>query len=291
MNWGTPEIAEEAQKQILGADHAIPMIAFGTCKKKSAFKLYARSQNMDFELANTISSQIDKYEEAIKYASDEDKDDISVYDYVDEQYKEYIDKSQKYWGIIMDKKKAPCAFLLYSGNIREEIGLIKCKSESSGKEFITAVIDGAIAENYKFLKNDILTVSVVLLIDKIYKAIGIKHHTVDELRSLVKDDPLTWNIYANGWTLGVNQCEQASSIKKMIFTTSPPSSSTSFAPASMVPPVAIRSSTRTTFCPGIIASLCISISALPYSRSYFADTVSQGSLPFFLTGTKDLCIL
>lgn len=216
MNWGTPEIAEEAQKQILGADHAIPMIAFGTCKKKSAFKLYARSQNMDFELANTISSQIDKYEEAIKYASDEDKDDISVYDYVDEQYKEYIDKSQKYWGIIMDKKKAPCAFLLYSGNIREEIGLIKCKSESSGKEFITAVIDGAIAENYKFLKNDILTVSVVLLIDKIYKAIGIKHHTVDELRSLVKDDPLTWNIYANGWTLGVNQCEQASSIKKMM---------------------------------------------------------------------------
>ena len=216
MNWGTPEIAEEAQKQILGADHAIPMIAFGTCKKKSAFKLYARSQNMDFELANTISSQIDKYEEAIKYASDEDKDDISVYDYVDEQFKEYIDKSQKYWGIIMDKKKAPCAFLLYSGNIREEIGLIKCKSESSGKEFITAVIDGAIAENYKFLKNDILTVSVVLLIDKIYKAIGIKHHTVDELRSLVKDDPLTWNIYANGWTLGVNQCEQASSIKKMM---------------------------------------------------------------------------
>lgn len=216
MNWGTPEIAEEAQKEILGADHAVPMIAFGTCKKKSAFKLYARSQNMDFELANTISSQIDQYEEAMKYASDEDKDDISVYDYVDEQYREYIDKSQKYWGIIMDKKKAPCAFLLYSGNIREEIGLIKCKSESSGKEFITAVIDGAIAENYKFLKNDILTVSVVLLIDKIYHAIGIKHHTVNELRQLVKDDPLTWNIYANGWTLGVNQCEQSSAIKKMM---------------------------------------------------------------------------
>ena len=72
------------------------MIAFGTCKKKSAFKLYARSQNMDFELANTISSQIDKYEEAMKYASDDDKDSISIYDYVDEKYKEYIDKSKKY---------------------------------------------------------------------------------------------------------------------------------------------------------------------------------------------------
>lgn len=216
LNWGTPEIAEEAQKQILGADHVVPMIAFGTCKKKSAFKLYARSQNMDFELANMISSQIDKYEEAMKYASDEDKDGIDIYDYVDEQYKSYINNSQKYWGIIMDKKKAPCAFLLYSGNIREEIGLIKCKSESTGKEFITAVVDGAIAENYKFLKNDILTVSVVLLIDKIYKEIGIKHHTVNELRELVKDDPLTWSMYANGWTLGVNQCEQPSAVKKMM---------------------------------------------------------------------------
>ena len=192
------------------------MIAFGTCKKKSAFKLYARSQNMDFELANTISSQIDKYEEAMKYASDDDKDSISIYDYVDEKYKEYIDKSKKYWGIIMDKKKAPCSYLLYSGNIREEIGLIKCKSESTGKEFITAVVDGAIAENYKFLKNDILTVSVVLLIDKIYKEIGIKHHTVNELRNLVKNDDLTWSMYANGWTLGVNQCEQPSAIKKMM---------------------------------------------------------------------------
>lgn len=216
MNWGTPEIAEESQKEILGADHAIPMIAFGTCKKKSAFKLYARSQDMDFELANTISSQIESYEEAMKYAKDDDKDSIDLYDYVDEKYTEYIDKSKKYWGIIMDKKKAPCAFLLYSGNIREEIGLIKCKSESTKKEFITAVIDGAIAENYKFLKNDILTVSVVLLVDKIYKAIGIKHHTVDELRELVKGDDATWDIYAKGLTLGVNQCEQPSAIKKIM---------------------------------------------------------------------------
>lgn len=216
MNWGTPEIAEEAQRKILGADHAVPMIAFGTCKKKSAFKLYARSQNMNFDLANTISAQISKYDDAMKYASDEDRESISIYDFVDQQYHSYIDASKKYWGIIMDKKKAPCAFLLYSGSIREEIGLIKCKSESSGKEFITAVIDGAIAENYKFLKNDILTVSVVLLIDKIYNKIGIKHHTVNELMALVKDDQATWDIYKNGWTIGVNQCEQASSVKKMM---------------------------------------------------------------------------
>lgn len=216
MNWGTPEIAEEAQKEILGDNHAIPMIAFGTCKKKSAFKLFARSQNMDFELANTISSQIADYEEAVKNAEDDDKDQIDIYDFVDKKYADYIEQSKKYWGIIMDKKKAPCAFLLYQGNIREEIGLIKCKSETTGKEFLTAVVDGAIAENYKFLKNDILCVSIVLLVDKIYRRIGIPHKTVEELKDFVKNDPKTWDIYRNGYTLGVNQCEQVSSAKKMM---------------------------------------------------------------------------
>lgn len=214
LNWGTPDIAAEAQEEILGKDHAYPMIAFGTCKKKSAFKLYARSQNMDFDLANTISGQIEKYDEALKYANDDEKDDINIYDYVDEEYHSYIDASKKYQGIIMDKKKAPCAYLLYDGSIREEIGLIKCKSETTKKEYMTAVIDGAIAENYKFLKNDILKVDVVLLIDLIYKRIGLKHHTVNELMELVKNDQAVWDIYANGYTMGVNQVEKASTTRK-----------------------------------------------------------------------------
>lgn len=214
LNWGTPDIAAEAQEEILGKDHAYPMIAFGTCKKKSAFKLYARSQNMDFDLANTISGQIEKYDEALKYTDDDEKDDINIYDYVDEEYHSYIDASKKYQGIIMDKKKAPCAYLLYDGSIREEIGLIKCKSETTKKEYMTAVIDGAIAENYKFLKNDILKVDVVLLIDLIYKRIGLKHHTVNELMELVKNDQAVWDIYANGYTMGVNQVEKASTTRK-----------------------------------------------------------------------------
>ena len=54
----------------------------------------------------------------------------------------------------MDKKKAPCSYLLYDGDLRSEIGLIKCKSETTKKEYITTVVDGAVAEGYKFLKND-----------------------------------------------------------------------------------------------------------------------------------------
>ena len=215
MNLGVVEPFAEAQEEILGKDHAYPMVAFGTLKKKSAFKLYARASNLDFEIANAISKQIEKYDEAVKYADDDEKDDIDIYDYVDEQYRDYIEKSEKYWGVIDHKNKAPCAYLLYQGSIREEIGLIKCKSESTGKEYITTVIDGAIAEKYKFLKNDLLKVDVVLLIDMLYKRIGIPVHTATEISDLVENDQAVWNIYANGYTIGVNQCEKESAMKKL----------------------------------------------------------------------------
>lgn len=214
LNVGTPEIFEQAQINVLGEDHVAPMIAFGTFKKKSSFKLYARAQKLDFDIANTISEQIGKYEEAVKYADDDEKDEINLYDYVDRKYESYINASEKYLGIIADKKKAPSAYLLYQGNIRKEIGLIKCKSESTKKEYITCVIDGAIAENYKFLKNDILKVDVVLLIDKIFKRIGVDHFDVKKLLELVENDHKVWDLYSNGYTIGLNQCEKESTTKK-----------------------------------------------------------------------------
>ena len=208
LNVGTPEIFEQAQINVLGRNHVYPMIAFGTLKKKAAFKLYAKAQGLDFSIANKITDEIGKYDEALKYAEDDEKDTIDLYDYVDEKYKSYIEASEKYWGIISDKKKAPSAYLLYQGDIPKEIGLIKCKSESTKKEYITCVIDGAIGENYKFLKNDILKVDVVLLIDKIFKRIGIEPFNVDTLLNNVKNDTKVWDLYANGYTVGLNQTER-----------------------------------------------------------------------------------
>ena len=53
-----------------------------------------------------------------------------------------------------------------------------------------------------------------MLIDLIYKRIGLKHHTVNELMELVKNDQAVWDIYANGYTMGVNQVEKASTTRK-----------------------------------------------------------------------------
>lgn len=216
LNLGNPEIFEEVQRELLGQDHAYPMCAFGTLKKKAAFKLFARSQNLDFSIANEISKQLGRYDDAIKYAEDDDeRQQINIYDYVDEKYQNYITQSQNYWSIVSSKGRAPCAYLLYSGSIRREIGLIRCKSETTKKESITTVIDGAVAEKYKFLKNDLLKVDVVLLIHLIYSRIGIRPHNIDELSALCQNDKKVWDVYAKGLTVGINQCEKESTTQKL----------------------------------------------------------------------------
>lgn len=216
QNIDRQEPFERAQREILGEDHAYPMIAFGTLKKKAAFKLYARAKKLDFNIANKISDQIDKYDMALKYADDDEKNEINIYDFVDREYQDYVKKSEVYWGLISSKSKAPCAYMLYQGSIRRQIGLIKCKSDTTKKEYITTVVDGAVAEKYKFLKNDWLIVDTVALTDAIFKRIGMEPLTVDELSESIKDNQQVWSIYAKGLTCGVNQCERASTTQKLM---------------------------------------------------------------------------
>jgi DNA polymerase III alpha subunit len=214
LNTGTPEIFAEAQTEILGEGHSYPMIAYGTFKIKSAFKLYAKSQNIPFETANEIARQIDEYETDLKHADDDEKDLINVYDYVEEKYHDILKGSEKYTSIISDKKPHPCGYLIYQGNIKEEIGLIKIKSESSNKEVIAALIDGDLAESYKFLKNDLLKVDVVKILDEVYKRIGVPIHSESELLAIIKNNEKVWSVYENGLTVGVNQVEKASTTQK-----------------------------------------------------------------------------
>ena len=60
----------------------------------------------------------------------------------------------------------------------------------------------------------------------------------------------------------------------------------SFAFAAAVPPVARTSSTIRTTSSAVIASICISSESVPYSSSYSALVVFQGSLPGLRAGMK-----
>ena len=192
-----------AQKQILGDDHAYPMIAYGTYKTSAAWKLYAKSQGIDFDTSNEVSRQLKHYEEVVKLADEDSKDSISVYDYVDPKFREVYEHSKIYQGIIDSWSIAPCSYLLYQGSIRKEIGLVRIKGR------LCCLMDGHWAEKYKFLKNDLLKVKVVDVIDRTFKRIGIPRLTVRELLERCPPEDKVWDIYKRGCTIGINQVEQA----------------------------------------------------------------------------------
>lgn len=210
LNLGNPEVFLDSQTKIIGENSSYQMAAWGTFKTKSAFKLYAKSQNLDFTTANEITSKIDVFEKEYQNAEDDIKETLNVYDFVDKKYHNYLDESSKYKNIISDKKPHPCASLIYDGDIRKEWGLIKIKNT------ICTVIDGQIAENYKFLKNDLLKVDVVNIIALIYEKIGIEQHTVNELIEITKNDKKTWDIYSKGLTVCINQCEKEATKQKIM---------------------------------------------------------------------------
>lgn len=219
LNLGNPEVFAEEQDEVMteiygSGGHAYPMISYKPLQKSSAFKLYAKSQGLDFQIANDVTAQIKLYEKALKHAdSPEEKEQINIYNFVDKNYHKYLDESVKYQGIINAKSQAPCGYLIYGGDIKREIGLIRCVSgngdgdEDNKKSVITTVIDGMVAENYKFVKNDLLKVDIWLTINKIFDKIGIPTFTVPEMTEAVANDDKTWKIYENGYTLGINQCE------------------------------------------------------------------------------------
>ena len=191
-----------AQKQVLGDDHAYPMIAYGTAKASAAWKLYAKSQGVPFELANEVSEQIKRYETALKHADEDEKEDIDVHKYIDKQYWEVFDKSNDFRGLISSWSIAPCSYLLYQGSIREEIGLVRIKDN------LCCLMDGHWAEEYHFLKNDLLTVKVVDLMYKVFDRIGMEPPSVTELLEMCPPNDPAWDVYAKGATIGINQVEK-----------------------------------------------------------------------------------
>lgn len=192
----------KAQQQVLGEDHAYPMISYGTMQKSAAWKLYAKSQGIVFEIANAISEQIKKYEIAKKHADEDAKDDIDVFDYIDKEYHEIYEKSKDYLGLITSWSIAPCSYLLYQGSIRKDFGLVKIK------DHLCCTMDGHYAEACHFLKNDLLKVSVVDLIYQSYHTAGLEPPVVKELLDMCPPDDAVWDIYAKGCTIGINQVEQ-----------------------------------------------------------------------------------
>lgn len=202
FNVAEQDIFAEGQAQICGRDHAVQMLAYGTQKASAAWKMFAKSQNIDFATANEVSAQIKRYENKLHTVDEEEKDTIDIMDYIDKRFHDVYLRSTEYQGIITSWSPAPCAFLLYQGSIRRKIGLVKIKDR------ICCAMDGHWAEKNHFLKNDLLRVAVVDLINKGYTRAGLKVPTVNELLAMCPSEDPVWDIYRKGCTLGINQVEQ-----------------------------------------------------------------------------------
>ena len=209
----------QAQKDIIGENGTFDLIAFGTLHYKSAFKMYSRAYELDPQLANEVTKQIDKYELDLKHADEDEKDLIDIFDYVDEEYKPLIIGCQRYMGIIDNLKAHPCGTLCYGGDAIEDVGVIMVKSESQGekaKETFVAVIESGTIDAFGYLKQDYLIVDSIGLTYDIYREANIKPLSVNELLNKIENDKATWDIYANGHTMCINQCEQKKSTEKVM---------------------------------------------------------------------------
>ena len=191
------------------------MVAFGTLKRLSAWKMYCRAANIPFETANTVGNQLKAYETAVRYAEQGEEVDLS--DFIPDQFSALVAASERYMGLIDSISPHPCAYLLCTEDIRREIGIIRINSKAGKKQPVfAAFIDGATAELYGYLKNDMLLVDVVRTNQEAFERIGMKQPDVRELLDMTRGDADTWRMYAEGYTMGLNQVEQEKTREKVM---------------------------------------------------------------------------
>ena len=226
FNVSAQEPFVQASRELFGEHGCYPLLAVGTFGEKSGFKMYADVMGINPQVANDITTAIDKYNEAVKEADDDQKDSVSIEDYITDPYHlKLFNESKSYQGIIEMAKCHACGFFLFNGNprqrdvigygdVRYEVGLIRCYSEKTGKSTIVANIEGGLLDSYGYVKNDYLLVSVVGIINQLYSKLGRPVPTVRELRKMVSNDHKTWNLYAKGITCCLNQCENPGTTQK-----------------------------------------------------------------------------
>lgn len=204
----------QAQRDLVGELGTYDLLALGTLKFKAAWKMYARAYNVEPDTANEVSKQIDRYETAKKHA--EDDETVDIHKYIEPKYQGLVDGCKKYLGIYDTAKGHPCGCLCYEGDIESDIGISLCKSEATGKEVLVANIESGTIDAFGYLKQDYLIVDSIGLTYDIYKEAGIEPFTVNQLLEKIAHDDATWQIYADGYTQCVNQCEQPRSTQKVM---------------------------------------------------------------------------
>ena len=180
LNWADVTPVIQASKDLLGEDGIYYMIAYKPLQESSAFRLWCKAHDMHISEYDEVAKNLEAYED-------------------NEQWKDLIEGSKKFRGVVESVAPSPCSFLLSNDKISEMVGLLKVG------DVTCCCLDGYNCDVYKFLKNDYLTVTVYQLISDVYKLLG---KPIDDINTLVKNcDDKVWDVYAKGLTTTINQAD------------------------------------------------------------------------------------
>ena len=180
LNWADVDPVIQASKDILGEDGIYYMIAYKPLQESSAFRLWCKANDMHISEYDDIAKNLEEYES-------------------NPQWKQLIEDSKVFRGVVESVAPSPCSFLLSNDKISEIVGLVKVG------DVTCCCLDGYNCDVYKYLKNDYLTVMVYQIIDEVYKLVG---RPIDDINTLIKNcDDKVWDIYANGITTTINQAD------------------------------------------------------------------------------------
>ena len=180
LNFASVEPVIQASKDILGDDGVYYMVAYKPLQESSAFRLWCKANDMHVSEYDEIAKNLEAYEN-------------------DSQWKQLIEDSKRFRGVVESVAPSPCSFLLSNDKISEIVGLVKVG------DVTCCCLDGYNCDVYKYLKNDYLTVTVYQIINEVYKLIG---RPIDDINTLIKNsDDKVWDLYAKGLTTTINQAD------------------------------------------------------------------------------------
>lgn len=215
----------KATEELLGKENCAWMLSFKPLQDSSAFRLWCKANDMKIDDYDDIAKNIDDYRGH-------------------EYWGKIIEDSQVFKGVVESISESPCSQLVWDKNISEEIGLIQTK------EGLCCNIDGYNCDVYKYLKNDLLQVTVWEIIRKVCELAKIDIPTIKELESLL--DEKTYNIYRDKLTCTINQADSVFSTEQV----------SKYQPKSVAEMSAYVASIR----PGFASLLNNFIDRLPYSN-------------------------
>ena len=184
LNWADVSPVIKASKDILGEDGIYYMVAYKPLQESSAFRLWCKANGYHIDEYNEVAKDLENHLE-------------------DKKWKQVIEDSKVFRGVIESIAPSPCSFLLLDKPISEEVGLIRVGNATNYT--MCCALDGYNCDVYKYLKDDFLTVTVYDIIDKVYKLIG---RPIDDISTLMNNcDDKVWDVYANALTTTINQSD------------------------------------------------------------------------------------